>query len=264
LLKRLGVLGWPAGHSRSPAMHQAAFRALGLEDWRYQKLPVPPELLAETIGALPGSGFVGANVTVPHKEQALAIAGEPSETARAVGAANTLTFRPDATIAAENTDVDGLLASLPAPIENRTALVLGAGGSARAAVYALTRAGASEVSVCNRTPERAQELAAALGARAIKRPEPADLLVNCTSVGLGDPDALPLDAARLTDFGAVVDLVYRRGGTRLVREATDRGIPTADGLEILVQQGARSFTLWTGHEAPIETMRAAVQDADRE
>jgi shikimate dehydrogenase len=239
-------------------MHEAAFRALGLDGWRYQKLPVPRELLAETLEALPRSGFVGANVTVPHKQLALVLAAEATPTALAVGAANTLTFRPDGSFTAENTDVDGLLAALPAPVTGRTALVLGAGGSARAVVYALVRAGAIEVSVLNRTHARARDLARDLDARAVEAAEPTDVLVNCTSVGLDDAAAIPIDARFLGHVGAVVDLVYRTGGTRLVREARARGLPTADGLEVLVQQGARSFAIWTGHPAPIDAMRAAV------
>ena len=241
-------------------MHEAAFRALGLDGWRYQKLPVPPDMLADTIAALPRSGFVGANVTVPHKEAALVLADEASPTAAGVGAANTLSFKADGTIAADNTDVDGLLAALPVPVEGRHVLVLGAGGSARAAVYALAAARAAEVSVLNRTRARAVDLAGDLGARAVERAETTDLLVNCTSVGLDDPDALPVDEALLEQTGAVVDLVYRPGGTRLVRAARERGLPCVDGLEILVQQGARSFAIWTGRPAPVDAMRAAVAD----
>ena len=158
---RLGVLGWPVAHSRSPAIHAAAFAALGLEGWRYQLLPVPADLLVETVRALPGAGFVGANVTVPHKEAALALADEASPTARAIGAANTLSFRADGTIAADNTDAPGLIAALPMPVDGRSALVLGAGGSARAAVFALREAGASDVAVWNRTADRAEALVAA-------------------------------------------------------------------------------------------------------
>ena len=156
-------------------------------DWRYQALPAPEEVFTETVRALGPAGFVGANVTIPHKQAALALADRASEAARAIGAANTLTFAADGTIAAENTDAPGLIAALqgldglPA---GPSVLVLGAGGSARAAVWGLLGAGAREVSVWNRTPERAVELAADLGARAVARPVPADLLVNCTSVGL--------------------------------------------------------------------------------
>jgi len=256
LIRRLGVLGWPVGHSRSPAMHNAALTALGLaEAWRYQRLPVPPELFAELVEALPGAGFAGANVTVPHKEAALRLATAPSDSARRIGAANTLTFHDDGTIAAENTDAPGLLAALPLEPAGRTAVVLGAGGSARAAVHALNEAGAGQVTVVNRTPERARRLADELGARVAPHAPAADLLVNCTSVGLADPDATPLED--LTPFGAVVDLVYRAGGTRLVRDAIRHGIPAVDGLEILVQQGALSLELWTGRPAPLDVMRDA-------
>src|SRR5271169_2150023 len=110
--RRLGVLGWPVAHSRSPAMHNAALQALGMEDWRYQALPVPRELFAETVRALGQAGFIGANVTIPHKQAALAMADQASDAARAIGAANTLTFAPDGTIAAENTDAPGLIAAL--------------------------------------------------------------------------------------------------------------------------------------------------------
>jgi shikimate dehydrogenase len=260
-LTRLGVLGWPVAHSRSPAMHNAALRAVGLDQWRYQALPVPPELFGETVVALPGAGFVGANVTIPHKEAALAAADQATETATAVGAANSLTFA-DGTIAADNTDVPGLLAAL-GDLRPRTALVLGAGGSARAAVYALAHAGA-EVAVWNRTAARAQALAADLDVRVIDAPVPAEILVNCTSVGLADPSRtfkdLPLTADGIGEYACVVDLVYRTGGTLLVQEARRRGSRTIDGLEILVRQGALSFEGWTGRIAPLDVMRAAARD----
>src|SRR3954447_17444607 len=197
----LGVLGWPVAHSRSPVM----FAALGVA---YQRLPVPPELFEETVRGLGPAGFAGANVTIPHKEAALARAGEATDRARAIGAANTLTFGPDGTIHADNTDAPGLLEALApvCPPAGRSALVLGAGGSARAAIWALRGAWA-QVSVWNRTPQRAQALAAELGARAVSAPERAQIIVNCTSVGLSDPDApfktLPLRADEL-DAGTCV------------------------------------------------------------
>jgi shikimate dehydrogenase len=143
------------------------------------------------------------------------------------------------------------------PAAGRTALVLGAGGSARAAVHALLGAGAADVAVLNRTVDRARALVADLGGRVVTAPQPADLLVNCTSVGLDDPDATPL--ADLAGVGAVVDLVYREGATRLIRDARGRGIAAVDGLEVLVQQGARSFALWTGREPPLEPLREAAR-----
>ena len=231
-------------------------RAAGLQ--RYQRLPVAPEVFADTVRALGRAGFRGVNVTIPHKRAALAVADTASEAAREIGAANTLTFADDGSIAAENTDAPGLLAAL-GDTPPTTALVLGAGGSARAAVWALTRAG-TDVSVWNRTPQRAR----ALGVRVVERPGPAELLVNCTSVGLEpsstDLEQLGLDADGLGAYTTVVDLVYREGGTPLIAQAARRVARTVDGLEILVRQGALSFTLWTGLPAPLQTMRAAVAD----
>jgi shikimate dehydrogenase len=258
-LKRLGVLGWPVAHSRSPAMHNAALAALGLRDFHYQRLPVPPEVFADTVRGLPAAGYVGANVTIPHKEAALALADSATDAARAIGAANTLSFGADGAIAASNTDAPGLLAALPSSPAGTTALVLGAGGSARAVAYALREAGAARVSVWNRTPRRARELAADLGVEAVDRPIAAELLVNCTSVGLADGEFkdLPIDADALGTYATVADLVYRAGGTGLVAEARRRGCAVVDGLEVLVRQGALSFQAWTGREAPIDVMRAA-------
>ena len=236
-------------------MQEAAFAATGLSGWAYQRLPVPPHLFAETVRALPQSGFVGANVTIPHKEAALALATEETDTARQIGAANTLTFA-DGRIAADNTDAPGLLAALRGP-PPRTALVLGAGGSARAAVWALTQAG-TDVAIHNRTPERAVALAQELGARATETQEPADLLVNCTAVGLEDADASPVDRIA---WPVVVDLVYGDRETALIRAARDAGAVTVDGLEILVRQGALSFHSWTGTPAPLDVMRAAARAA---
>jgi shikimate dehydrogenase len=259
--KRLGVLGWPVAHSRSPAIHNAALASLGMRDWRYQLLPVPPALLAQTVRGLHDSGFVGANVTIPHKQAALALADSASAVAEAIGAANTLTFSPDGAIAAENTDAPGLIAAIAQPLGGRSALVLGAGGSARAAVWALLDAGAGEVAICNRTPARAEALARELGASAVAQPRPAELLVNCTSVGLAAaPDELAqlgLDEARVGEYPLVVDLVYRDGPTALVSAARAGGARTVDGLEVLVAQAALSFSLWTGRAAPLEVMRAA-------
>jgi shikimate dehydrogenase len=261
-MPRLGVLGWPVAHSRSPAMHNAALAELGLGEWRYQALPVPPVLFEQTTRALAGSRFVGANVTIPHKHAALALADSASEAARAIGAANTLTFAPDGAIAAENTDAPGLIAALGEPLAGKRALVLGAGGSARAAVWALREAGAT-VSVWNRTSERASSLADDLGATAVALPEPADLLVNCTAVGLraaeDELERLSLDVARLVEYALVVDLVYRADQTELLRVAREHGARTVDGIDVLVAQGALSLELWTGRAAPRGTMEAAAR-----
>jgi shikimate dehydrogenase len=287
-MPRLGVLGWPVAHSRSPAIHNAALSELGLNDWRYQLLPVPPALFDDAVRALPGAGFVGANVTIPHKRAALAIAGQASEAARAIGAANTLTFAQDGEIAAENTDAPGLIATLPVSPRGLRALVLGAGGSARASVWALLAEGAGEVLVWNRTAQRARTLARDLGARAVDVPEPADLLINCTAVGLGadgpgethdpagpDPSAQPVEPSaselsalnqlgltfdQLAEYPYVVDMVYRAESTPLLNAARAHGAVTVDGLELLVAQGALSLELWTGMRAPVHAMRAAARE----
>jgi shikimate dehydrogenase len=244
-------------------MQGAALDDAGLHDWRYARLPLPPELFAETVRALPAAGFRGVNVTIPHKADALAVCDEATPTAREIGAANTLTFEAGR-IQADNTDAPGFLAALPAGsgVRDRTVLVLGAGGSARAVVWALLRAGAADVAVWNRTPERARRLAQELGARAVDAPGRFDVLVNCTSVGLHDPDAtfkaLPLEADSLDAGSLVVDLVYRPGGTRLLEAARTRGAGVVDGLDILAAQGAASFGRWTGMTVPRQAMREAV------
>jgi shikimate dehydrogenase len=246
-----GVLGFPVRHSRSPAMMKAAFAALGL-DWRYLALAVPPERFADTVRALAGSGYRAANVTIPHKLAAAQVADELSADVRGIGAANTLTLHEDGRIVADNTDAGGLLDALGAPVPG-TALVLGAGGAARAAAWALREAGA-EVSVWNRTAGRAERLAKDLGLRVGKTH--ADLLVNATSVGLRPDD--PLDGLPLVDARVVVDLVYGDAPTPIARWAEERGARVVDGLEVLVRQGARSLGLWTGREPPLEVMRRAV------
>jgi shikimate dehydrogenase len=241
-------------------MHNAALAAAGLDDWRYLRLPLPTELFAETVRALPAAGFRGVNVTIPHKHAALAVADRASEAAEAIGAANTLTFE-DGEIVADNTDAPGLLAALPESPAGRTVVILGAGGAGRAAAWALKGAGAADVAIWNRTPERAIALAAQLGVRAVEEPERADIVINCTSVGLHDPGAtfkaLPLRADELGAGSLVVDMVYRAGGTHLLEAARTRGARVLDGLEILVAQGAASFERWTGMEAPREAMRVA-------
>lgn len=271
-MKRLAVIGQPVGHSRSPAMHSAAFEALGIDDdWSYGAIELSPEEFGRRVPELERDGYVGANVTVPHKQAALAIADDASEVAREIGAANTLSFR-DGRIHADNTDAPGLIASLPEPPSGRRALVLGAGGSARAVVWALRDAGA-EVEIWNRTAVRAEELALRFGARAVAAGDletgAYDVVVNATSVGMEpattsnrvDPSLkpLPIDADGLRASQVVVDLVYASGETELARAARGRGATVVDGLEVLVHQGAESFRIWTGLAPPLEAMRQAAK-----
>jgi shikimate dehydrogenase len=265
-----GVLGFPVGHSRSPDMMNAAFAELEL-DWHYVKLPVAPDLFAEIVPALAGSGFRGANVTIPHKVAAHALAGELTEAASAIGAVNTLSFE-GGRILGDNTDAGGLVDALDADLSGASVLVLGAGGTARAALWALREAGA-DVAVWNRTPERAADLAAEFGVRHASEIEPARVLVNATSLGLHGEDLpaeLGLDRveARSSRLGRlrrgwspelVADVVYGGEPTALCRWGEARGARVVDGLEMLLRQGARSFERWTGREAPLDAMRRALR-----
>jgi shikimate dehydrogenase len=271
-MNRLAVLGYPVGHSRSPAMQTAALAELGLGDeWSYEAIEVAPDVFERRVRAMAGEGFVGANVTVPHKGAALALADELSETAREVGAANTLVFShngesgeaDEVVVRAENTDPEGLLRSLPGTPRDRRALVLGAGGAARAVVWALLREGA-HVDVWNRTALRSQHLCEELGGTPVTAPDPTgyELIVNTTAVGLAgeDPFAeLPLSQDGFAAEQTVVDMVYGGEPTTLLRAAAEVGATTVDGIEILVQQGALSLEIWTGRPAPLDTMRAAAR-----
>jgi shikimate dehydrogenase len=261
VLTLTGVLGDPVGHSRSPAMHNAAFESVGL-DWRYVKLPVAAEVFAETVRALPASGYRGANVTIPHKEAALALADHVGDAARAIGAANTLTFA-DGAIHADNTDAAGLVAALPATPEGMRALVLGAGGAGRAAAWALREAGA-DVAVWNRTAERARTLARELGVVAVEVPDSAELVVNATSVGLRPGDSVEeLPLAALGPPELAVELVYGDHEPPFAAWAAAGGAAVVEGLEVLVRQGALSFERWTGREAPLDVMRRAARASSR-
>lgn len=279
-MPRLAVVGQPISHSRSPAMHTAALAALGLAgEWTYEALELAPHELEVRLRELAHADFAGVNVTVPHKVAALGLADRASATAEAIGAANTLSFA-DGQIAAENTDAQGLIDSLPRSPAGERALVLGAGGAARACAWALHEAGA-EVAIWNRTHARAARLAAELGVEAVAA-EPGGavlaagdygVLVNATTVGLAGANAasqaaidavaelkaLPLDADSMSEGNVVVDLVYGSSLTPLVRLAGERGAAVVDGLEVLVRQGALSLRLWTGIDPPLDVMREAVR-----
>ncbi|HKB50016.1 MAG TPA: shikimate dehydrogenase [Solirubrobacterales bacterium] len=263
-MKRLAVLGHPVGHSRSPAMHNAALAELGLAgEWSYEAIDLAPDELEPRVRAMAGEGFVGANVTVPHKGAALSLADSLSETAREIGAANTLSFAAGE-IRADNTDARGLLDTLPAPPGGRRALVLGAGGAARAAVWVLVREGA-EVDVWNRTALRAEHLCGELGGTPIDAPLQGayELIVNTTAAGMRGEDPLaelPLGPAEFAAGQTVVDLVYGEEPSRLLAAAAAAGATVVDGIEVLVRQGALSLRIWTGREPPLEVMRAAARD----
>jgi shikimate dehydrogenase len=244
-------------------MHSAALAALGMAgEWSYEAIDVAPDGFAARVLEMPAEGFVGANVTVPHKGAALALADELSETAREICAANTLVFE-GGEVRAENTDADGLLRSLPESPAGKQALVLGAGGAARAAVWGLLREGA-RVAVWNRTELRSRHLCEEIGGEGVLDPEPGayELIVNSTAVGLSgeDPFAeLPLERGGFSAGQVIVDMVYAAEPTELLRTAEAAGAEAVDGIEILVQQGALSFEIWTGRAAPLDTMRSAAR-----
>jgi shikimate dehydrogenase len=271
-----GVLGWPVAHSRSPAMQNAAFAASGI-DATYVRFPVAPDALGDAIRGLRALGVAGVNVTVPHKEAVLAHLDALDESARAVGAVNTLIVSERGTIRGANTDAGGLVRALVeagAVLAGAQALVLGAGGAARAAVAGLRGAGA-HVTIAARRPEEGVRLSvpavglANRGALADALAM-ADVVVQATSAtmhggagGQGDAvarafvEALPLAALR--PGALVTDLVYAPRDTRLLREARARGARTLDGLAMLLHQGALAFELWTGVPAPVAAMRAALE-----
>jgi shikimate dehydrogenase len=251
-----GVLGFPVRHSRSPAMMNAAFAALGL-DWRYLALPLPPRRFAEAVRALAGSGYRAANVTIPHKLAALEVADEVSDAARAIGAVNTLTLREDGHIAGDNTDAGGLLDALgePAPA---TALVLGAGGAARAAVHGLLGRGL-DVALCNRTLDRAEALVGHFGGRVTAHGAAGrqalladcDLLVNTTSLGMVGQPPLEIDLSPLPERAVVYDVVYVPLETDLLKQAKARGLRTVDGLGMLLHQAVEGFAHWFGQRPQV-------------
>lgn len=266
-LTRAGVIGWPIGHSLSPAMHNAAYRALGLdaEGWQYDASAIPPDILKKSIKEFMMHGYVGLNVTIPFKQDVLKFT-RPDAIAQAVGAANTLILPRNQST---NTDVAGFMNDLKAhdvDVADMKVLILGAGGAARAALYGLYHAGAS-VAVVNRTAQKAQDMIAQVGVlAAVKTHDEAlawqpDLIVNATSVGMYpqvDDAPWPSELA-LPDAAVVYDMVYRPAKTALIQRAEAQGLRAIGGLGMLVRQGAAAFEIWTERDAPIDVMFAAVQ-----
>lgn len=284
----VGLVGWPVAHSLSPAMHNAAAAALGI-DWAYLPLPVRPVDLEAALHGLAALGFVGANVTIPHKQAVLAYLNEIDASAQAMGAANTILIERDggrATFSGYNTDAEGFLADLAQQgvgVSGRACLVLGAGGSARAIVYGLARSG-GHVRVLARSEAQAEQLAADLTPHLLGKQPPdgdaafpvhahslrqlpqiahqlsAPLIVNTTPVGMSPeiegsvwPDRLPFPEGAF-----VYDLVYNPAETRLMRQASLAGCGVCNGVGMLVHQGALSFQLWTGQAPDVSVMAAAI------
>jgi shikimate dehydrogenase len=265
------LIGWPAAHSRSPLIHHYWLRTLGIEGG-YTIEAIPPEGFAEFVQHLSRHGFVGANVTLPHKERALALS-VPDARAKAVGAANTLWYDSDE-LRSTNTDIEGFIDNLDASARGwdatGDALVLGAGGSSRAVVFGLIERGIQRVHLANRTMERARALADQFGNSVhaiawdvINEVLPrAGLLVNTTSLGMRGQPPLELDVGLLPSNAIVADLVYVPLETLLLKAARERGLKTADGLGMLLHQAVRGFELWFGQRPQVTAELRALAEAD--
>jgi shikimate dehydrogenase len=271
----IGLIGWPVAHSLSPTMHNAALAAMGL-NWLYVPLPVQPEHVGDAIRGLPALGFRGANVTVPHKQAVMPYLDTIALAASAIGAVNTILVEqePDDRLSGDNTDWRGFLADLMAQgiaIAGRDCLVLGAGGSARAVVYALGQAG-GRVSIAARRTEQARQLANDMGAHSVNAiwslgelPTAAarldrPLIVNTTPLGMppyAEQSAWPDDLPFPRDSFAY-DLVYNPAETRFMRQAAFSGCKASNGLGMLLRQGAAALTLWTGLEPDLGVMNRAI------
>jgi shikimate dehydrogenase len=269
--KAVCVIAWPAGHSRSPLIHNYWIKQHKL-DAEYRREAVPPEKFAEFVGNLRGNGYIGANITVPHKEAALKLS-EPDDRARAVGAANTLWYADDR-LRSTNTDVEGFLANLDAATPGwdrglSTAIVLGAGGGARAVVFALLAREVGRIYVINRTAARAKTLQKKFGSRVqVAGWEEttgllggAGLLVNTTTLGMVGQPPLEINL-RCPPSLVVADLVYAPLVTGLLATAKARGLRTADGLGMLLHQAVRGFQLWFGIRPEVTPELRALVEAD--
>lgn len=266
-----GVIGWPVAHSRSPLLHGHWLKRYGIKG-HYVPMPVRPEHLAEVLRCLPKLGFVGVNVTIPHKEAVLALADVVTDRAALIGAANTLILRRDGKIHADNTDGYGFVANLRqrAPDwqpEAGPAAVIGAGGAARAVVASLLDVGVPEVRIANRTRVRAERIRSEFGARVVVHDwghvgrilDGAETVVNATSMGMDGKPALRLPQDALKPGTLATDLVYTPLDTPFLIEARERGCRTVDGLGMLLHQAAPGFERWFGHRPEVDDeLRAAV------
>lgn len=266
----VGVMGWPLNHTLSPAIHTAAFRRLGI-DWAYLTFPVPPQHLAEAIGGLRALGGIGVNVTIPHKEAVIAHLDQLSGDAVAIGAVNTIQ-RMGERLIGHNTDVDGFREFVSGDagirVEGTDAVVLGAGGAARAVVKALDDLGARSIAIVARSSERGAALKDLVGtARARVEPwdraadlaQEAHMVVNATPLGTEGDDPVP--GTRWHPGQSVVDLVYLPPTTPMVEAARSAGADAWGGVGMLVRQAAASFQVWTGQDPPLEVMSAAAVHA---
>jgi shikimate dehydrogenase len=285
-VQRVGLIGWPVEHSVSPAMHNAAFAALGLP-WRYSLLPAPPGQVGATLAMLRSPGFRGANVTLPHKQAVMPFLDSLAPDAEQLGAVNTLVVTRQAdgmpVIGGFNTDAEGFVGALRhagiEPERGGRVVVVGAGGAARAAVHGLLLSGFWEVVVLNRTVARLRTLASDFSRlqtwsdrihalpltpeALVESARAADLLVNATTVGMrphGDASVWPAEVSMPTQL-AVFDMVYNPLETRFLQQARESGALPIGGLEMLVQQGVLAFRMWTGVSPPMDLMRTAATGA---
>lgn len=278
-MNKVGLIGYPVEHSVSPAMHNAAFAHLGMVDWHYDLLPTPPAELPQRIQALKSDGYVGANVTVPHKQAVISLLDRVGLAARGVNAVNTIVRNDAEQLEGHNTDTPGFILDLEAhsvTVAGKHALVLGAGGSAHAVVLGLANRGAS-VTIINRTEHNAWQLrenvrkGVSYQFNVFVQPQKSlqkvldetDIIVNCTPLGMWpNVDASPLpENAQLKPESIVYDLVYRPAKTRLLEQAQQAGAQAIGGIGMLIFQGAAAFELWTGQTAPVEVMRTAALNA---
>jgi shikimate dehydrogenase len=274
-MSRACVIGWPIEHSRSPLIHGHWLKTYGI-DGSYTKVAVRPEEAAAFLRGMREQGLAGCNVTLPHKETAYAVADEKCAAARAMGAANTLWFE-DGRLMADNTDSIAFTAHLHASVpklnlKNSLVALLGAGGAARALVYAFLEAGAAEVRIFNRTRERAEAVARHFGAavkphdwhRRVEGSREAALLVNATSLGMKGAGDLDMDVARLDGRCVVADIVYVPLVTPLLAAAAGRGLATVDGLGMFLHQAVPGFEKWFGVRPEVTDELRALVIADIE
>ena len=268
-----GVMGWPVMHSRSPMMHNHWFEQTGLPG-RYVYLPLPPDRLAPALRALPALNFAGCNLTIPHKLMAMEVVDEIDEVARRIGAISCVVVRDDGSLYGTNNDWRGFLGNLKQAVpgwraDAGPAVVLGAGGGARAVCHALIADGAPEVRLVNRTPDRAERLHADLGGPITVLPwearhdalDGAATLANATSLGMAGQPALDLSLDALPRDAAVTDIVYVPLETPLIRAATARGNPAVGGLGMLIHQGPPAWKMWFGIEPRVTDELRAMMEA---
>jgi shikimate dehydrogenase len=270
---RAGVVGWPIAHSRSPLIHTHWLNELGIAG-SYERFAVPPDKFAQFVAGIGSAGLAGSNVTVPHKEAAFAACDRRTPVADALGAVNTL-WREGRLLWGDNTDIEGFLANLDESApgwgeRSRSAVVIGAGGAARAVVHGLASRGVGRIAIVNRTPGRAESLAARFGPTVTASPlselgaelSRADLLINASSLGMQGQAPLVIDLSRLPDHGVVSDIVYVPLRTPLIEAARARGLCAVEGLGMLLYQAVPAFERWFGRRPKVTPELRALVEAD--